>query len=128
MRIAAVTAGLSVVGGIFGTIVGTLVLIAWQLPGGELSLSWRSLQGLLFLGVFFGGSAGALLGPLAGWGLMRHVPLWLAVGGTTLGTFAGGALTLALTGSPGLAIMAGVVGFMATAAALRDRFDPEFAD
>lgn len=124
MRIAVVTAGLVLAGGVFGTIAGTLVLLVWQLKIGGPSLAWTSLGWCAFFGVFFGGGLGALLGPLAAWGVMRHVPLWLAVGGTTLGTFASGGLVLVVTGIPAFAMFAGMVGFMLTAAALHDRFPP----
>jgi hypothetical protein len=122
MRIALVTAGLVVAGGVFGTVAGTLVLLVWQLPAGGFSL-----KGALSLGVFFGGGLGALLGPLAACTVMRHVPLGLAVGGTTLGTFASGGLALVVTGSPLFGIAAGVAGFTFTAAALQARFPPAAA-
>jgi hypothetical protein len=122
MRIAAVMAGLVVAGGIFGTIAGTLVLLAWQVAlEGPGSLG-QGLGMLLFLAIFFGGGLGAVLGPLAAWVLMRHVPLWLAVGGTTLGTLVSGGLVVLITGNPFFSILAGVVGMMASAAALNDRY------
>lgn len=62
-----------------------------------------------------------MLGPLAAWAMMRHVPLWLAVGGTTLGTFASGGVALLLTGNPIFAMLVGIAGFMMSAAALNLR-------
>ncbi|HEU4885980.1 MAG TPA: hypothetical protein VFT45_27330 [Longimicrobium sp.] len=125
MRIAAVTAGLVLAGGVFGAIAGTLVLMVWQLRIDGLAGSWAAMGWCVVFGVFFGGGFGALLGPLAAWVLMRHVPLWLAVGGTTLGTFASGALVMAISGNPVIALYVGFIGFMLTAAALHDRFPPE---
>lgn len=125
MRIAAVMAALVVVGGILGTIVGTVLLLGWQVAlEGPDSIS-DGLGTTLFFGLFFGGGLGAVLGPLAAWTLMRHVPLWLAVGGTTAGTLASGGLTLLLTGNPMAAMLIGVVGFMMTAAYLNIRFAPD---
>ncbi len=122
MRIAAVTAGLVVAGGIFGTIAGTLVLWVWMAATDPSDITLAGLGMTLFFGIFFGGVPGAVLGPLAAWVLMRHVPLWLAVGGTTLGTFASGGLVVLITGNPFFAILAGAVGMMASAAALNDRY------
>lgn len=110
-RIAIVTAGLMVAGGVFGTIAGTLVLAAWiaAMEGPRSVL--QDLGSLLSLAVAFGGGLGAVLGPVAAWVLMRHVPLWLAVGGTTAGTLASGGLTLLLTGNPINAMLFGIFGF-----------------
>jgi hypothetical protein len=125
MRIAAVMAALVVVGGIVGTIVGTVLLLGWQLAvEGPDSIS-DGLEITLVFGLSFGGGLGALLGPLAAWTLMRHVPLWLAVGGTTAATLASGGLTLLLTSNPMAAMLIGVVGFMMTAAYLNIRFAPD---
>jgi hypothetical protein len=117
-RIAAVTAGLSVAGGIFGTITGTTLLLAWQVALDGFSSISDGFEGLLILGVVFGGGLGAVLGPLAAWTLMRHVPLWLAVGGTTLGTLASGGVALLMTGNPVFAMLVGIGGLMMSAAAL----------
>jgi hypothetical protein len=120
-RIAAVTAGLVVAGGIFGTIAGTTLLVAWQVALEGFTSSSDGFESLLIFGIVFGGGLGAVLGPLAAWTLMRHVPLWLAVGGTTLGTFASGGAALLLTGNPFFAMLVGMIGFMMSAAALNLR-------
>jgi hypothetical protein len=120
MRIAAVTAGLVVAGGVFGTISGTIVLLGWMVGMEGFSSVSDNLGFLLFLGVIFGGGLGAVLGPLAAWMLMRHVPLWLAVGGTTFGTCASGGLALLVTGDPGFAVMLGIAGFLLSAAAVNN--------
>ncbi|HEY0016961.1 MAG TPA: hypothetical protein VGC13_11605 [Longimicrobium sp.] len=122
-RIAAVTAGLAVAGALFGGLAGAVVLMLWamQLEGVYAALSDPSI---LLMGAWFGGVVGAALGPLAAWLLMRHVPLWLAVGGTTLGTLAGGAVGMLLTGAPDLSMYAGMAGFTISAIALRVRTRP----
>jgi len=121
-RIAAVTAGLMVAGGVFGTIAGVIVLIAWALMLGEpLIVTLGDLGSVLQLAMVFGGVLGAVLGPIAAWLLMRHVPLGLAVGGTTLGTLAGGGVALVATGDPVLAMLYGMGGFGVSAIGLRLR-------
>jgi hypothetical protein len=122
-RIAAVTAGLIVAGGVFGTIAGMVVLIAWgifdSLPFHEVTLA--DLSFAVQFSVLFGGGPGVVLGPLAAWLLMRHVPLGLAVGGTTLGTLAGGVGALVVTGNPFTALLYGMAGFAISAIGLRLR-------
>ncbi len=110
-RIAIVTAGLMVAGGVFGTLAGMLVLGAWITAMDGPSAVLKEFGFLLELAIAFGGGLGAVLGPLAAWVLMRHVPLWLAVSGTTLGTLASGGLTLLLTGNPINAMLFGIFGF-----------------
>jgi hypothetical protein len=122
IRIAVATAGLMAAGGIFGTIAGTLVLLVWMAAREPFHFTLAGLDVLVFLGVFFGGIPGAVLGPLAAWVLMRHVPLWLAFAGTTLGTVASGGLVALITGNPTFAILSGAVGMFASAAALNDRY------
>ena len=124
-RIALVTAGLAAAGAVFGTLVGTVVLFAWLASIGELGLAGRDAGFLASLVLFFGGGLGAVLGPVAAWVLMRHVPLWLAVGGPTLGTLAAGGVGLLLTGNPVAAMLWGVAGFGASAVALRLRVPRE---
>lgn len=124
IRIAAVTAGLVVAGGVFGTIAGTLVLLVWLVVLDPSNLSLAGLGTMLFAGTVIGGGLGAVLGPLAAWTVMRDVPLWLAVGGTTLATFTIGGLGLWITGSPIVAIVMGVVGLFVSGAALQKRFRP----
>ena len=121
-RIAAVTAGLMVAGGVFGTIAGMIVLIAWGMfDAGPFHFTLNGLSLLLQISVIFGGVLGAVLGPIAAWLLMRHVPLGLAVGGTTLGTLAGGGAALVSTGDPFAAMLYGTAGFGISAIGLRLR-------
>jgi hypothetical protein len=118
-RIAAVTAGLIVAGGVFGTIAGVIVLLAWTLMLGEpLIITPGDLGSVLHLAMFFGGVPGTVLGPIAAWLLMRHVPLGLAVAGTTLGTLAGGVGALVATEDPFAALLYGMAGFGLSAVGL----------
>lgn len=123
LRIAAVTAGLMAAGGIFGTIAGSLALLLWFTAMDPSGMTLSAVKGIVFISIFIGGGLGAVLGPLLAWTVMRHVPLWLAVGGTTLGTFVSGGLTMLIAG-PTLGIMMGVVGCIASAIALHERFRP----
>lgn len=121
-RIAAVTAGLMVAGGVFGTIAGMIVLIAWRLIRADpFILTLDGLGFVLPVAMIFGGGLGAVLGPIAAWLLMRHVPLGLAVGGTTLGTMAGGGIALVTTGDPVIAMLYGMASFGISAIGLRLR-------
>lgn len=118
-RIAAVTAGLAAAGAGAGAVVGVLITAMWLLSaGGGLALL-LNLDAVLFIGAY-GAAIGAVLGPLAAWLLMRHVPLWKAVGGTALGTLAGGALGLLFAGPVG-GLLFGLLGFGMTVAYLRNQ-------
>jgi hypothetical protein len=88
-RIIAVTAGLSVVGFILGAVLGGLLFGAASIvvAGVRPSLALPVLSAAVGCGVL-----GLVLAPLAAWTLMRHVPLWRALGETALGTALGGIL------------------------------------
>lgn len=101
-RIAAVTAGLAAAGAVAGAVVGVLVAATWLLSAGHLLGLLLNLDGVLLFGAY-GAVIGAVLGPLAAWLLMRHVPLWKAIGGTALGTLAGSLLGLVGDGQMGFA-------------------------
>jgi hypothetical protein len=118
-RIAAVTAGLVAAGAVVGAVAGAAMCTLMLLLSGEPSKLWVA-RDLLTFAASFGARTGAVLGPVAAWLLMRHVPLWRAIGGTALGTLAGGALGLLLVG-PVESIPAGVLGFGAAAVYLRVR-------
>jgi hypothetical protein len=117
-RIAAVTAGLAAAGAVVGAVAGAAMCVLMLLLSGEPSKLWVA-RDLLTFAASFGARAGAVLGPVAAWLLMRHVPLGLAIGGTALGTLAGGALGLLV--GPIESIPAGVLGFGAAAVYLRVR-------
>lgn len=122
-RIAAVTAGLMAAGAIFGTLAGMAVLTAWSLLDGDvIKFKPADLGPMLQISMVFGGGLGAMLGPLSAWVLMRHVPLGVAVGGSTLGTLASGGIGLLVTGDPVFAMFYGIVGFGISTLALRRRY------
>jgi hypothetical protein len=101
-RIAAVTAGLAAAGAVVGAVLGVLVAAAWLLSAGHLLALLLNLDTVLFFGAY-AAVAGATLGSLAAWLLMRHVPLWKAIGGTALGTLAGAVLGIVGDGHMGFA-------------------------
>ena len=90
------------------------------------------LHGIGFSDVFmvstvtapFGAMAGAIALPVAGWGLLRRVPIGRALAGTAIGTILGaivGEVVSPLTAHgyvPGV-IAGGFLGFVAAAIALR---------
>lgn len=117
MRVAVVTAGLMAAGAVFGTVAGALVLGAWLVNDPGL-FEWDGLVFVMQAAAVFGGVPGAVLGPVAAWLLMRHVPLGLAVGGTTLGTLATGGIAAIVTGDPVLGLFWGMAGFGVSALGL----------
>jgi hypothetical protein len=117
-RIAAVSAGLAAAGAVVGALVGVLMMTLWLAPG-DLPYLWRDWDFFL-AGALFGAMVGAVLGPVAAWLLMRHVPLWRAVGGTALGTLAAAALGL-LFGGQEMSFNAAFLGFGAASVYLRVR-------
>lgn len=122
MRILMVTLGLMLAGAVFGTMAGALMLLAWIIGDSGITPILDKTAFALWMGAWFGGTLGAVMGPIAAWLLMRHVPLGLAVGGTMLGTLAGGGIGLLATADPVVAMLYGMVGFGVTAIGLRTRF------
>lgn len=87
-RAMAVTAGLSATGAMLGAAAGATALgIVLALSDGVHAL--RELSILAIPGVL-GGALGAVCAPLAGWLLLRHIPLGRAFRGLTIGTILGG--------------------------------------
>jgi hypothetical protein len=83
-----VTIGLSVAGAGFGAVAAVAALgIAFVLSGG---LADFGPLRMWIAPAFIGAVLGAVCAPLAGWILLRHVPLGRAFGGLTLGTIVGG--------------------------------------
>jgi hypothetical protein len=117
LRIAVITLGLAAVGVVVGGAVGMVMIACWMAPEGLRAM--LNPETLLYGGTF-GGVVGGVLGPLSAWLLMRHVPLWLAIGGTGAGTIAGAVLGLVL-GGVGASFYAALLGFGASALALRLR-------
>jgi hypothetical protein len=104
-RIIGITLALMATGLVFGGAAGAVMMYAWR-PNDLLE------------GALFGGTVGMVLGPFVAWMLMRHVPLWLAVGGTTLGTVAGWMIGLRV-GYFSDAHAYALYGFLASALLLR---------
>jgi hypothetical protein len=94
------------VGGVCGVVAISLILgVAGKLPDAGVAL----VAGL------FGGALGAVLGPAAGFSILRHVPLGRAIGWTAVGAIVGGLIGVPLT----LGLIVGpVVGFGVAALAL----------
>ncbi len=109
-RVVVVGLGLIVTGAAVGSVCGIVALslilgAAGRLPDASLAL----IAGL------FGGALGAVLGPAAGFSILRHVPLGKAIGWTAVGAIVGGLLGVPL--SMGL-ILGPVVGFGVASLAL----------
>jgi len=121
-RIFAVTLGLAVAGTVFGAIAGTLAL------GTSLVLSQQFdgfTKPLLFVvAATLGAILGAGCAPLAGWLLLRRVPLGRAFGGLTVGAIIGGVvgwfLPRSIAHGDGILITA-AIGFLCAAVVLRIR-------
>jgi hypothetical protein len=121
-RILAVTVGLVLAGWVLGTITGALTLLAWMMGTSVIHSVAEDMLFALCVGAWFGGTLGAVMGPVAAWLLMRHVPLGVAVGGTMLGTLVSGVIGLIATANPVGAMLYGMAGFGITAIGLRIRF------
>jgi hypothetical protein len=114
-RIAAVTGGLAVAGAVVGAVVGMVALAAWRVMVGDTPAPED-----FGIGAVFGAGMGAVLGPLAAWMLMRHVPIGLALGGTALGTLAGAIAGLLISHGDLMAVLIhGLIGFAIAAVVLR---------
>lgn len=118
LRIVGITAGLAAAGFAAGGAAGMVMAVVIEAADGY--GGWLPDSGTLKMYGTFGGLVGALLGPLAAWLLMRHVPLWLAVGGTAAGTITGGVLGL-LIGGFSASLEAALLGFAVAAVVLRLR-------
>lgn len=114
-----ITVGLGAAGFVAGGAVGMVMMAFMIMSYGGLAELVRDPGILLFAGTF-GGTVGAVLGPVAAWLLMRRVPLWLAVGGTAAGTITGAVLGLVMAGFEGSFVSA-LLGFGASAVVLRLR-------
>lgn len=115
-RIVVITLGLMVAGFVAGAAAGVLMMVCCM-PFSPLR-GWPFEVDMFVFAGLFGGAVGAVLGPVAAWLLMRHVPLGIAVGGTALGTVAGSAVGALLVGWPA-SFYGGLLGFGVSAVALR---------
>jgi len=118
-RAAAVTGGLVVAGGIAGALVAAVAAAVVVLATEQRELVRH--PGLLVFAGTIGAACGSVLGPLAAWLLMRHVPLGVAIGGTMLGALAGGVAALLLDGPVLWYLVLPLVGFFLAALAIRLR-------
>ena len=122
-RLVAVTLGLSGAGALFGGVAGAVALgVGLALTG---SLSLGDIGILLIPGVI-GAALGAISAPLAGWLLLRRVPLGRAFGSLTLGTILGGVAGWFLAVSFDTSILPPIVaaglGFVTAAVILRLKY------
>ncbi len=119
-RVITVTLGLSAAGAVFGSIAGATALgIALIVSDG---LAAFKVLGVLAVPAVIGAGLGALCAPLAGWLLLRHVPLGRAFGGLILGTIVGGLIGwfLPVSFNPiTQPIVAAAAGFLGAAVLLR---------
>jgi len=122
-RIAVATVGLLAAGAVFGALAGAIaVTIGLAITEGP----WHALDfEVISLVAVVGGLMGAPLLPSAGWLLLRHVPLGLALLGTLAGTVVGGVLgwVIPVLGSQvQSAVLGAVLGFCFAALAMRLRY------
>jgi hypothetical protein len=115
-----ITAGLVVLGGVVGAILGVGLVLLLGLRVGDFRMAGDGL----FYGMMFGGLMGGVLAPVAAWTLMRHVPLWRAITKTSVGTIGGAVLGLIFQPMHDTAWLSppllGIAGF--TLAAIRLRY------
>lgn len=109
-RVVVVGLGLIVTGAAVGSVCGVVAISLLLGAGGRLPDA-----GVAMVAGLFGGALGAVLGPAAGFSILRHVPLGRAIGWTALGAILGGVIGAPL--SMGL-IVGPVVGFGIAALAL----------
>jgi hypothetical protein len=118
-RIAAITAGLMAAGALFGGVSGAVALTGYAVAMDGPAIVWEDPV-IIFFAAITGAALGAVLGPVAAWLLMRHVPLGLAFAGTALGTVAGAGVGMLLTSGPGIVLLGtSIIGFAASAVFLR---------
>jgi hypothetical protein len=119
-RVALVTAGLAVTGAVLGAMAGALALgIVFAFTWGPVGLSDLVI---LIMPAFVGGFIGFFAAPLAGWLLLRHVPLGRAFTGLALGTVVGGLAGWFLPGNEDLMtqpIVTAGAGFLIAALLMR---------
>ncbi|HVG45344.1 MAG TPA: hypothetical protein VM890_11455 [Longimicrobium sp.] len=124
-RILGVTAGLVAGGALFGALAGALAITIVITPFG-----WSETFDTLVLEAAQKGAVlGAVLLPIAGWTLLRRVPLWRTLTGTIVGTVIGSLVGLVVLGfiAYPIGVLVGpvvgaVVGFLWAAVRLRRRF------
>lgn len=129
-RIVIVTIALAVAGAAFGGIAGAVTLATVLALSKEAAFIQEPR--ILLAGATLGAVLGAGCAPLAGWLVLRHVPLGPAFGGLTVGTSVGGVIgwfipTLGWliptsTDKISRSLIVGALGFLCTAVMLRIRY------
>lgn len=109
-RVVVVGLGLVVTGATVGAVCGVVALSLLLGAAGRLPDA-----GVVMVAGLFGGGLGAVLGPAAGFSILRRVPLGKAIGWTALGAILGGLFGVPF--SLGL-ILGPVIGFGVAALAL----------
>ena len=105
-------------GAVAGAVIGVLAYFAIALYALRGSVpSGRDAVFVIAIGAAGGAIAGFFLGPLVGFGLLRHVPLGRAIAFTGAGTLAGLAASIAMDGRHPFPLTLG--GFVAGAVAAR---------
>jgi hypothetical protein len=117
-RVAGVTVGLSLAGATFGALAGAVVFAIRDVAAvGVHALIDLTTYGL---GALVGAPLGAVCAPVAGWLLLRDVPLGRAFLVATVGTIVGGAIGWLFRGPFAVApIVGGAVGCLIGAILLR---------
>jgi hypothetical protein len=119
-RILAVTAGLSVAGGVLGAVASVIALLLAAALTEGLPLPLH-LDVLAFVALF-GAVLGMIAAPAGGWLLLRRVPVGRAMLWSVIGTIVGGVVAWAVPlghDQIGRAVIGAVVGFLAAALVLR---------
>lgn len=114
-RIASVALWVTTLGIVAGALVGALGGVAFAL----IFVGWPGVGEVASAGALLGAAFGLLLGPLAGFGVLRDVPLWRAVVSTGVGALIG---ILAGAAMGGNFLAPSLVGFAVGAAYARIRY------
>ena len=120
-RIIIVVVGLMATGSVIGAVLGAVSLwVATAILGVGPNVGSAEL---LAAGAQAGALTGMVLAPISAWALMRHVPLWRAIGepalGTALGSIAGSAIASVIGGGLAWSLLGAPIGFLVAAVRLR---------
>ena len=119
-RLLLVVLGVALAGAVMGAIsamvVVTVVVVAMNVSSGlDLWLFEPVVHGIAAI---LGGAMGAVLGPAASFGFLRHAPLWRIFAEGSFGTIVASVATAFATNSLLPVLVAGVVGFLLAGARL----------
>jgi hypothetical protein len=121
-RVLAVTLGLVAAGVVFGAVAGVVALAIIEVLRGEFG-HFRDPR-VFLIAATLGAIFGAVCAPLAGWLLLRHVPLGRAFAGLTIGAVIGGVIDWflpPLTHNADEILYAAAIGSLCAAVVLRVR-------